>query len=259
MFHFCFRPFPPIHVTWGPNIFPIPLSDPACCISLWVLWWVKVAWWKLREENLQDEYGKLAPAVSKYPDFYILGCKEGTVSSATAQFGMQTAWFSAALEELSQMCGAFLEATTPSTPRLGLMIHAGEALNFCDALVVAAPPSGSARPRGVEKGGDSQGESRSPPAPVMFQQYTLQPLQLRAETLRFFADGCPAFDVINTSNLAEHLGKDNILKTKMYRGGSCCWCHRLRPLVISDKKPPGKVAFWSFFVVLRPKRQLGEG
>lgn len=151
-----------------------------------------VAWWKLRKESLQDEYGKLAPAVIKYPDFHFLGCKEGSVSSATAQIGMQTAWFGAALEELAQMCGAFLEATAPTTPRLRITIHAGEALNFCDALVAASTPTRLAG---------------SKVAPVMFQQYTLQPLQLRAEPLGLFTGSRPRFHVINTSNLADHLGR----------------------------------------------------
>lgn len=127
---------------------------------------------------------------------------------------MQAAWFSVALEELAQMCGAFLKATTstsvssvshvlPEMPDLRINVQVGDALNFCDALLAASPP-----PELIGGGGDqtanSAAFSETVFPPVSFQQATLQPLQLRAE----MATGPrPEFDVINTSNLAEHLGE----------------------------------------------------
>lgn len=165
--------------------------------------------WKVRPENLQDEYGKLAPRVTKHPESN--SCiNQGGPPTATPCV-VQDAWLGAALEELAQMCGGFLGATAYSTPntssplvaRLNIKIHVGDALNFCDALLAASSAVGL-------KGDDAANDTGTAhpggtvTSPVAFQQGTLQPLHLRAD---IFGGLAPAFDVIKTSNLADHLGR----------------------------------------------------
>lgn len=99
---------------------------------------MEVAWWKLRDESVQDEHGKLAPTVVSHRELGVLDCKENPVApSATpsTQRGIQNAWLGAALEELAQMCGAFLGATArprgssvDMPPRLRIIVHAGQLL-----------------------------------------------------------------------------------------------------------------------------------
>lgn len=106
------------------------------------------------------------------------------------------------------MCGAFLEATAVSQPpntspagaRLRIDVHVGDALDFCDALSAVPPASG----------GDDASEVAppSPIPPVAFQRGTIQPLELKEEVVRG-AGRQPAFDVIKSSNLADHLGESD--------------------------------------------------
>lgn len=183
-----------------------------------------VSWWKVRPENLQDEYGKLAPKVTKYhdPAFRALSGEENLGIEA-----LQNSWFGTALEELAQMCGAFLAATTGvsppagsatmpdesakkpchTAPRLSITVEVGDALNFCDALLTASASksTGSMEDGRAANGNNTSGTGVSPGAtfsPVSFQQASVYPLHLRDDVF-----GCPPeFDVISTNNLAEHLG-----------------------------------------------------
>ena len=80
---------------------------------------------------------------------------------------------------------------------LRININVGDAINFCDAMLASSTISG------VQEG-DGGRSGSSTFAAIAFQQGTLQPLRLRSDTLK----GSRAeFDVISTSNLAEHLGK----------------------------------------------------
>lgn len=166
----------------------------------------QVSLWKVQPDNLQDEYGKLAPRVTKHQEFDPCIDKDRP-TTPIAPHVLQNAWFRSALEELAQMCGAFLRATACSTPksspvvpRLNIDIHVGDALDFCDALLAAPSTVGS---RGDDPATPSLDTEVAPP--VAFQQGTLQPLQLRVDVLGELAP--PAFDVIKSSNLAEYLGK----------------------------------------------------
>ncbi|CAM9230359.1 unnamed protein product [Scytosiphon promiscuus] len=188
-----------------------------------------VSWWKLRPENLQDAYSKLAPRVTKHQDPVPHGISGRENLSAES---LQNSWFGTALEELAQMCGAFLAATDEAAPpadsntvpdesakklsngepRLNIIVQVGDALNFCDALLTT---SGSKSPSSTEDGRTGNGKSTSNTgmspgasfAPVSFQQASVHPLHLRDDVFR-----CPPeFDVISTNNLAEHLGITNLL------------------------------------------------
>ncbi|CAN0555721.1 unnamed protein product, partial [Ectocarpus sp. 8 AP-2014] len=117
--------------------------------------------------------------------------------TAKTQRDTQNVWFVTALEELAQMCGAFVRATA----KLSITIHVGDALNCCDALLAASTTLSSARSR--EENGITAPKDVFPP--VFCQQGTLQPVQLRADAL-MTPSGFFEFDVINTSNLSEHLG-----------------------------------------------------
>lgn len=161
-----------------------------------------VCWWKLRPENLPGEFGKVAPKVTKPQgfDLHRSGLSQAPFSfkpTAKSQRDTQKAWFVTALEELAQMCGAFVRAAS----KLSIVIHVGDALNCCDALLAASTASSSARSR--EEGGVTAPKDVFPP--VFCQQGALQPVQLRADAL-MTPSGFFEFDVINTSNLAEHLG-----------------------------------------------------
>ena len=175
-----------------------------------------VSWWKLQPDDRQEEFGKLAPAVTKP--------REGSAFRGGAKLGTearQNSWFGAALEELAQMCGAFLaatdgaRATPPDSPisytsaaaatHLTITLQVGDVLNFCDALLTAKPSlesAGELRGSGRGAGSGDAEPSGAVFEPVSFQQASLQPLHLRADVF-----GCPPeFDVIHTSNMAEHLG-----------------------------------------------------
>ncbi|CAM9358762.1 unnamed protein product [Scytosiphon promiscuus] len=169
-----------------------------------------VVWWKLQPEHLQDEYGKLAPRVTKHRELNSFIGKDSLTATAIPHRIMQEAWMGAALEELAQMCGAFLRLTSMTeltVERLTINVHVGDALNFCDALV--------AMPHSVVPLGESarheDGCSRRFPSPAtppfFFQQGSLSPLYLCGGVFT----GRPEFDVISTSNLAEHLGLVNLL------------------------------------------------
>ncbi|CAM9120819.1 unnamed protein product [Ectocarpus sp. 6 AP-2014] len=157
-----------------------------------------LSWWKLRPERLQGEFGKLAPRVTKHLE---AGAHSGPGGPKVANALRQNAWFGTALEELAQMCGAFLAATSTSvptaTPHLDITMQVGDALNFCDALLTASPWLGTAEDCATS----------AVFAPISFQQGSVQPLHLRAGIFSY----PPQFDVINTSNLAEHLGTVNVL------------------------------------------------
>ncbi|CAN0510966.1 unnamed protein product, partial [Ectocarpus sp. 12 AP-2014] len=158
----------------------------------------QLSWWKVRPESLQDEFGKLAPRVTKHHD---AGSHSGPGGPKVANGVRQNAWFGTALEELAQMCGAFLAATntTVSTaaPSLGIILQVGDSLNFCDALLTASPSRGTAE----------DCTTSAVFAPISFQQGSVQPLHLRADVF-----SCqPEFDVISTNNLVEHLGMVNVL------------------------------------------------
>lgn len=158
--------------------------------------------WKLRPQALQVEYGKLAPRVTKHKEINSYIGRDGPSATPIAPRVAQDAWLGTALEELAQMCGAFLEATvsqTATTPaaggaRVSIDVHVGDALDFCDALSVVPPQAGGA--------GEEVAPSRPIPL-VAFQKASIQPLKLRSDVFRA---GPPAFDVIKTSNLADHLG-----------------------------------------------------
>lgn len=171
-----------------------------------------VSWWKLQPDSLQDEFGKLAPRVTLHQE---VGSHSGLGGAKLANEVHQNSWFCTALEELAQMCGAFLAATsTAVTPPAGstsgppsagappvrITVQVGDSLNFCDALLTASAPPGSSAAKGGS--GSAAGDSGAIFEPLSFQQGSLQPLHLRAEEF----DYPPAFDVISTSNMAEHLG-----------------------------------------------------
>lgn len=164
--------------------------------------------WKLRPEELQGEYGKLAPRVTKHQDINSYIGRDGPSATPIASSVAQDAWLGTALEELAQMCGAFLGATVcrpDNTVRIDVQF--GDALDFCDAL--------SAVPATVGGAGNEAGVTPAPTPPVAFQQATLQPLELRDGIFR----GCqPAVDVINSSNLADQLGVCHIVFKFFLRG-----------------------------------------
>lgn len=164
---------------------------PPCPVSLW----------KLRPEGLQGEYGKLAPRVTKHEDINSYIGKDGPSATPIPPRVAQGAWLGTALEQLAQMCGAFLGVTvsqpantSPAGTRLRIDVHVGDALDFCDALL-AVPPT--------VRGAGGNTATSTPIPPVSFQQATLQPLKLKDDV---FAATPPAFDVIKSSNLADHLG-----------------------------------------------------
>ena len=162
-----------------------------------------VALWKVKPEGLQGEYGKLAPRVTKHETINSYIGKDGPSDTQITLRVAQDAWLGVALEELAQMCGAFLGATakqsSPNTPpavsRLIIDVHVGDALDFCDALS-AVPPT-------VSGGGKESATPAPMIPPVAFQKASIQPLELRNDV---FGPGPPAFDVVKTSNLADHLG-----------------------------------------------------
>lgn len=171
-----------------------------------------VSWWKLQSANLQDEFGKLAPRVTKHQEAHSLGGLEGPNVTNEVR---QTAWFCTALEELAQMCGAFLAATptaaasppagcasaplSAGAPHVKITVQVGDSLNFCDALLTASASPTSAAERAPSSAAGASGAMFEP---LAFQQGSLQPLHLRADEF----DYPPEFDVISTSNLSEHLG-----------------------------------------------------
>lgn len=177
-----------------------------------------VSWWKLRPENLQDEYGKLAPRVTKRQEVETHNCPGRPKLSAET---LQSSWFGTALEELAQMCGAFLAVTatavkskaastsnSPSTvaPQISITIQVGDSLNFCDALMTASPSPALVVGNPRSASGTQDDTARYPGAifePVSFQQGSVEPLHLRAGVFAY----PPEFDVISTTNLAEHLGE----------------------------------------------------
>ena len=160
-----------------------------------------VSMWKLRPEKLQDEYGKLSPRVTKHEAINSYIGRDLPSAAPLASRVARDASLGVALEELAQMCGAFLQATTSHHPgatspaaggvRVRIDIHVGDALDFCDALF-AVP---------LKAGGDARGVATPPP--VSFQKGSLELLELKND---IFGAGRPAFDVIKSSNLADHLG-----------------------------------------------------
>lgn len=169
--------------------------------------------WKLRDDSIQDEHGKLAPRVLKKKALDNRSCK-GEQSTASARRSVQDARFGAALEQLAQMCGGFLTATRVGTaepgagmasitPHLRININVGDAINFCDAVLVSSTAEGDTE--GSVGPGASSSTSRTFKG-IAFQQGTLQPFRLRKDT---FTGSRAEFDVIITSNLAEHLGKQS--------------------------------------------------
>lgn len=173
--------------------------------------YLSVAWWKLRDRNVQAEHGNQAPTVVKHRTFGLHNFNQGASVSDTAARGIRQALFGAALEQLAQMCGSFLTATadTPvksvlevqsTAGHLSIIIQVSDALDFCDALSAA---SFVATP-GIDDGLQRTCTPRVDYAPVAFSQGTLQPLKLRKDA---FAGSEANFDVINTSNLADNLGE----------------------------------------------------
>lgn len=163
--------------------------------------------WKLRDENFQDEHGKLAPSVLRQRQLDTDSFNTGS-TTASSRRGVQDAWFGVALEQLAQMCGGLLAATpdphasiTSSAPYLRININVGDAIDFCDSVLAASMTAGV--PEG-SLGPDASSSSSPTFTGIAFQQGTLQPLRLRKDTFRGLR---PEFDVINTSNLADHLGE----------------------------------------------------
>lgn len=170
-----------------------------------------VASWKLRDERFQDKTGRLAPRVLKKKAMDTRSPKVEQ-STASARRGVQDARFGAALEQLAQMCGGFLAATrivpvepgtslASATPHLRININVGDAVNFCDSVLASSPSEGL--PEGDVGSGSSSSGSPTVEA-TAFQQGTLHPLRLRED---IFVGSRAEFDVISTSNLADHLGE----------------------------------------------------
>ena len=102
----------------------------------------QVAHWKLHERKVQDEDGKLAPRVTHEQGVVAVGLNQGhRISTVGNRHRLQTALFEAALEELAQMCGAFLKFISTRKANLKIVINAGDALNFCDALLASSASS----------------------------------------------------------------------------------------------------------------------
>ena len=89
-----------------------------------------VAMWKLRPEGLQGEYGKLAPRVTKHEAINSYIGKDGPSASPIPPRVAQDAWLGVALEELAQMCGAFLGATVSQPSIKSSHTSAGEHQNL---------------------------------------------------------------------------------------------------------------------------------
>ena len=131
-------------------------------------------------------------------------------SAASIWRGVQDAWFDAALEQLAQMCGGFLKATgTPqtepdvgdATPRLRININVSNAISYCDAILALSPSLDFAE-GDVGPGASSSGSPTF--KGVAFPQGSLEPLRLLKDD---FMGPRSEFDVINTSNLADHFGE----------------------------------------------------
>lgn len=195
-----------------------------------------MAWWKLRPDNLQDKFGEFAPKVIASRGMALQ--RESLVRGASER-DMQDAWLGAALEQLAQMCGSFLKVTsamnqsktTAKAPAgavilpaslLQIGVHIGDALDLCDALVAvtdASPQRLDGGVDGTDASASSEDVSRPVPfAPLAFQQGSLHPLMLRVgafESMNMDPHH-PVFDVVNTSNLSDHLGE-------WYNTGYCCF------------------------------------
>lgn len=176
-----------------------------------------VSLWKLRPDTRQDEYGKFAPRVTKHQDINSHIGEGGSSATPIAPQVAQDAWLSTALEELAQMCGAFSRATPGAQPststaeaRLSIGMHVGDALDLCDALSAVSPAVSGA---GCDVPSPDVSSTAIPP--VAFQQGKLQPLQLRAD---IFGALPPTFDVIKTSNLADHLGEGHLVSSTRLLG-----------------------------------------
>lgn len=158
--------------------------------------------WKLRPQSFQDEYVQQAPVVAKPRDMNSRVTGGGSRVTSIPTSVAQEAWLGAALEELTQMCGALLQTTAESNvdmsagSRLSINVHVGDALNFCDALLGCTSPVVES----ADAGGDTSKEAANRGSPVAFQQDTLQPLHLRVGAVT-------EFDVISSSNLADYLGE----------------------------------------------------
>ncbi|CAM9189713.1 unnamed protein product, partial [Hapterophycus canaliculatus] len=172
-----------------------------------------VVWWKMRPKHLQDEYGKAAPRVTRHQEVNAFIGKNGPTATPIPGRVVKEAWLGSALEQLAQMCGAFLRVTAirlaeSKTSHLTINIQAGDALDFCDALV-AMPQVVEPVGRSSHDDPDCSSRPRQSGNPSFaFQQGSLQPLQLCAE---LFNGSRPDFDIISTSNLADHLGVVNLL------------------------------------------------
>lgn len=162
---------------------------------------IEVSFWKLRDEETQEEYGKLAPRVTKEHSFRLAGFESGSRVSSEDEPRIQGAWFIAALEELAQMCGSFLKFASTREAHLDIIVNVGDALNFCDALSAASFSLQEAR---LGTSLSNAREARATFEPISFQQGTLQPLKLLYDV--FWSEDSLEYDVITTSNLAEHLG-----------------------------------------------------
>lgn len=175
----------------------------------------KVALWKLRPGDRQDDYGKRAPRVTKSPEWVELSRRN--VSKKKGRKQLQDAWLGAALDQLAQACGSFLDVTasaqTPSSagkvtrtsPHVRIVVNVGDAINLCDTLITATESGYCIEDSGT--GGESAGVGGTFP-PVAFQQGSVQPMVLRADAFNEAGEVFePVFDVINTSNLVDHLGE----------------------------------------------------
>jgi len=183
-----------VHGTFSLHSFPVccPSSPTLQFPEIWL-----VSWWRLRPDTLQDEYGKSAPPVTQHENIKSRVAEGGRGASSISPRAAKDAWLATALEQLAQMCGAFVRATagihshrSPAPTRLRIDVNVGDALDFCDALATVNDTPTSA-------------SSSNAIPPIAFQQDTLQPLQLRAGILGPLTSD---FDVIKSSNLADHLG-----------------------------------------------------
>lgn len=164
-----------------------------------------VSSWRLRPDAVQGEYGRSAPRVTRHPNMKSqISGGSGSAFSRSPRVAKDVL-LAATLEELAQMCGALVRVTdviqpntSPAQAPLRIDVHVGDALDFCDALS-AVPRTGG----GANNDASTAQPSSAATPPIAFQQDTLRPLHLRAGT---FGPGTTDFDVIKSSNLADHLG-----------------------------------------------------
>lgn len=90
---------------------------------------------------------------------------------------------------------------TSATSHLRININVADAIDFCDSVLAASMTVGAPDD---DFGPDARSSSPSAFTGIPYQRGTLHPLRLRKDAFRRLR---VEFDVINTSNLADHLGE----------------------------------------------------